>query len=269
MKIPAKRFKEVYWKSKDVERKAAETERKLNLFKELGADKYYELHPDEAPEGWKPVEEKTLERNEVTEQLGAMIVQGGPHDGKTLNDVWQEDPAYANYLQTQFLTAQHKAQETERQRDESLRQESEKEVNALVSDLANELYGKKADALTPDEEAKIGETVQATLNWMAKTHRGGGVLADAYFLMNKDKILQDAKGKGAKGALENLKKGSAPASIDFGKSGGDGGGFGPYEAMTADQLQVAIDKMETGEYQKFLKDAPVSLRTKYPSVPWN
>ncbi len=271
-KIPAKRWKSLYRDSQEDKRGKAEIDRKYNLLKELGTEKYYEIYPDEAPAGWKPPE-KDNGTNEgtvttpSTQNMGEMVVQGGPHNGKTLNEVWKEDPAYAASLQNQYLDSDRKKVEMERQTSERLKKESEDEVSKLTADLAKELFGKEPEKLNPGEEKEVMKTIQSVFDWMAKTNRGGAILADAFFLMNREKHLTDAKTKGGKEALESLKR-SVPGSITAG-GGSSVGGLSAYEGMTPDELAVIVDKMSDKEALKFLKEAPSALKAKYPSIPWS
>jgi hypothetical protein len=104
---------------------------------------------------------------------------------------------------------------------------------------------------------------------MHKTHRGGGVIADAYWLMNKEGLLKGAAEKAAAKTNKNLTDRKGPASIDTGKGGEiKETGFEAYEKMTEEQLTAKIDAMTDKETAKFFKDAPDSLRKKYPSIPW-
>lgn len=271
-KIPGKRWKGLYRDFQEEKRGKAETDRKYNLLKELGAEKYYEIYPEETPAGWKPPEKDDGKGKETvttpsTQNMGEMVIQGGPHNGKTLNEVWQEDPAYASSLQNQYLDSERKKVETEQQTTDRLKRESEDEVNKFTVDLAKELFGKEAEKLNPNEEKEIVKTIQSIFDWMAKTKRGGAVLADAHFLMNREKHITDAKTKGGKEALESLKR-SAPGSITVG-GGSSVGGFSAYEGMTADQLAAEVEKMSEKETLKFFKDAPTALKAKYPSLPWS
>ncbi len=266
MKVPAKRFKAVYREREDAKRTIEEKERKFNLFRELGPEKYYEVYPGEKPQGWKPPEKPKEEKVDF-EDLGSMIVKGGPHDGKTLNEVYQENPAYAQRLQYEYLTAKSHEAESAKQTEERIRKESEEEVNAFTTQVSKELFGKETEKLSPQEQVKVKDTIQGVLDWMHKTKRGGGMLADAYFLMNKDGIIADARTKGGKEALESLKKASVP-SVDT-RGGATVSGFGAFEGMTADQLAAEVEKMNEKEYQKFMKEAPQTLRSKHPGLPWS
>lgn len=266
-KIPAKRWKSLYHDYKETQRGATETTRKFNLYRELGADKYYELYPEEKPAGYKPPatrEEQT--KPEIPANIGAMVVNGGPYNGQTLNDVYAVDPAYATHLQTQYLDSQREKVTTAKQQQESLKHEAETEITAFSDHLSTELFGKKTGDLSKEEEGRVGQVIQETLDWMAKTKRGAGIIADAYFLMNKDYMLKTAAEKGGKAALESLSKKPAIPSVD---TTGGGTTVTDYEAMTGDQLAKAVEGMGEKEYAKFLKNAPASLRAKHPSLPWD
>jgi len=268
-KIPAKRWKSLYRDYSERGRTIEEKDRKFQLFKELGQEKYFELYPGETPAGWKPPEKDNGKRKELTETapaLGEMIVKGGPHDGKTLNQVWQEDPAYAATIQSNHLNAENQKVETERQTQERLKKESEDEVNTFTGQLARELFNKEPEKLTKDEEGRVVSSIQSIFDWMAKTKRGGGVLADAHFLMNREKHISDAKAKGGKEALESLNKPAIP-SVSTG-GGASVGGFSAYEEISRDQLATEVEKMSEKQAIKFFKEAPASLKAKHPDLPW-
>lgn len=265
-KIPLERWRKFYAKAKDVERGQAESQRKLNLFKELGADRFYELYPEEKPAGHKPAarEEQTPT---IPANMGAMVVQGGPYNGQTLNEVYQQDPAYATSMQNQYLDGQREKVTSVTKMREDMKREADTEITAFSDQLSTDIFGKKAGELSKEEGAKIAESIQATLDWMARTKRGAGIIADAYFLMNRENILKAAHEKGGKAALASLTK-PAIASIDTG--GGKGPvGMDAFEAMTSDQLASKVEGMTEKEYAKFLKDAPASLKTKHPGLPWD
>jgi len=262
-KIPLTRWRKFYGQAKEVERGQAETQRKLNLFKELGPDKFYGLYPEEKPAGYKPA--ATRGGDEIPEaNIGAMVVQGGPYDGKTLNEVYQEDPAYATLLQNQYLDGRREKATTVQRQQEEIRRESETEISAFTDQLSTELFGKKTTELSKDEEAKVVATIQNTLDWMAKTRRGAGIIADAYFLMNREGILRTAHESGGKAALASLQK-PPIASID---TTGGKTTVTDFEAMTADQLAKAIENMPDKKAMEFLKNAPAAVKAKHPQLPW-
>lgn len=268
-KIPLKRFREVYFKAQEADRGRAETERQFNLFRELGPDKFYELYPDRKPAGYQPAGKREAQPENIAEigaKMGSMVVQGGPYNGQTLNEVFSVDPAYANALQVAFLEGQKEKVTSVQRQQEELRRESETEVSAFSDQLSTELFGKKSGELSREEEAKVVDAIQATLDWMAKTKRGAGIIADAYFLMNREGILKSAHEKGGKAALASLSKPAIP-SVDTG-SGKTVTGTEALESMTSDQLAAEVEKWPEARYMKFLKEAPQALRAKHPSLPW-
>ncbi|MFH2076186.1 MAG: hypothetical protein ABIJ57_12710, partial [Pseudomonadota bacterium] len=187
-KIPPKRFREVYREAKEGER----TKEKFDLFKKLGPEGYYQAYPDERPEG--PVREPQRETIPPDTDIGALIVKqpDGQYDGMTLREVYEIDPVFATNLQTEFLWQQK--QEATRQAGEmdQMRKESATEIETFAESVAQETFGKAAKGLSKDEEGRVAETIQAVLDFMNTTHRGGGNISDAYFLMNKEGLLKGA-----------------------------------------------------------------------------
>jgi hypothetical protein len=190
----------------------------------------------------------------------------------TLRDVFNQggDAAiFAMNLRDQFLDGQRKEASKKGEADAKLRQSAEAEIVSFASDLSQEMFGKSPSAVTKEEETKIGETIQAVTDWMAKTHRGGGVIADAYFLMMKEGILKKVSEVAAQRTLKSITERKGPASIDTGNGGeAKETGFEGMEKMTEEALTNKIDTMTDKETAQFFKEAPDSLRKKYPSLPW-
>ena len=266
-KIPPKRFREVYREAKEGER----TKEKLDLFKKLGPQGYYQAFPDERPE--TPAQPEP--RREIIPpgaDIGALIVKqpNGPYDGMTLRDVYQQDPVFATNLQTDFLLKQREAEDQRRGEAGRVRNEAATEIETFAESVAQETFGKAAKGLSKDEEAKIVGTIQTVLDWMHATHRGGGNISDAYFLMNKEGLLKGAASKAAAKTLKDLQERRGPASIDTG-AGGDAKetGFEAMEKMTEAQLTQKIDAMSDKDAAKFFKTASKGLRAKFPGLPWD
>ena len=283
-RIPVKRWRELYYKAKEADRRASaaetgktETERKFKLFQVLGPDKYYGIYPDETPADFKPAG-KAPQEAKATDDPFDMVAQytdpNHPMHGKTLREVYQEDPAEGRRLEREWEQGQQEARIAEqRQREtteESQRRvlrESEEEVNTFYESIAKHHFGKEARALSKEESAQVTGAIQDTLDFMQKTRRGAGILADAYFLMNKEKIVTEARTKGGKAALESLQK-PGIQSIGAG-SGAASTGMDAYEAMNADQLAEVIETMTEKQYAQFMKNASPALKAKHPGIPWD
>jgi len=259
-------MRKFYAKAKDMERGTAETTRKFNLFRELGPEKFYELYPDDKPAGYQPPAAREPARPEIPANIGAMVVQGGPYNGQTLNEVYTQDPAYATLLQNQYLDGQREKVTTAKQRHEALKSESEQEIASFSEYLATDLFGKKPGELSKDQETQLVQKIQATLDWMAQTKRGAGIIGDAYFLMNQEYMLKTAHEKGGKAALEALQK-PPIASVDT--AGGKSVVSTDFESMTRDQLAAKIEGMTDAQAAKFYRDAPAGLKAKHPDLPWD
>jgi hypothetical protein len=266
-KIPPKRFREVYREAKEGER----TKEKFDLFKKLGPEGYYQAFPDERPEA-PPEPAPRREMIPPGTDIGALIVKqpNGPYDGMTLRDVYQQDPVFATNLQTDFLLKQREAEDQRRGEAGRVKQEAATEIETFAESVAQEVFGKSAKGLAKDEEAKVTDTIQQVIEWMHKTHRGGGNINDAYFLMNKEGLLKGAANKAAAKTIKDLQNRQGPASIDTGKGGeAKETGFEAMEKMTEEQLTAKIDKMSDKDASKFFKTAPKALRAKYPGLPWD
>lgn len=259
-----KRFDRLTWEKH-------ETERKLDLFKKLGPEGYYQAYPDERPaEQEKPQPQQQVQQP-VQQDIGSMIVRqpGGPYDGMTLRDVYAEDPVFATQLQTNFYRQQWEAEAARNAQQSQLKNAATQEIETFADSIAQETFGKPSKELSKDEESRIHGTIQEVIAWMTTTHRGGGNISDAYFLMNREGLLKKAKESASQKAIKDLQERKGPPSIDTGRGNApQDTGFEAYGKMTEEQLEAKIGKMSDRELDKFLKEAPQSLRSKFSSLPW-
>jgi len=269
-RIPPARWSKIYRDAKEGER----TKDKLDLIKKIGPDEYYRIYPDETPAGYKPAAAPAKSGPQPQDPLKLVATYQDPehpYHGKTLAEIYEVDPAEGRKLEKAWDTAQA-AQPPQRQPgeiDPLVMKEAEKEIFSFQSQLSADLFSKEVGTLSDAEKERVNEAIQSTLAWMAKTGRGGGVIADAYFLMNKEGLIKKASSRAAEKAIKDLTEKKGPPSIDTG-SGGDvkGTGYEAYEQMTEDQLTDAIDKMSDAKAAQFFKTTPQSIQKKYPGLPW-
>jgi len=265
-RIPPKRFKEVFYEAKEGQR----TKEKFDLFKKLGPEGYYTAYPDERPEDFGKEEPKG--DLPIIEDIGSMIVTqpDGPYDGMTLREVYEKDPVFAGNLQANYLFEQREAERQRKDAEERTRSDSQAEVETFAAGIAKELFDKAPDALSQVEEGQVGDTINLVIEWMTKTHRGGGIVSDAYTLMVKEGLIKSVNKKASMKAINDLTGKRGPGSIDT-SHGGDvkATGFEAYEKMSEDDLTKAIDAMPDPKLAKFLKEAPKSMRSKHPGIPWD
>lgn len=274
-KIPITRWRKLYATSKEAERtaeveraKRIENESKFKLFKNVGPEKYFSMFPEEAPPGgYKPPQTARQPAQPDPLDLVAQYPdQGHQYHGMTLRDIYNVDAAEGRRLERIWEQGQKTAQHEQEERRRRLLRDSEAEIETFTSDFAKERFGKEAKTLNPKEEAEVAKVIQDTLDWMKKTGRGAGVLADAYFIMNREQILEGERKKAGKKALEALKQPSIPSIGGGGRT--SAGSMSAYESMSADQLAEAIANMEDRAALAFLKNAPDALKAKYPGIPW-
>jgi hypothetical protein len=267
-RIPPKRFSEVYREAKEGER----TKEKFDLYKRLGPEAYYKAFPDEKPqEETAPAERPSPRQPNV--DIGALKViypDNVPpdqriHEGMTLRELYSVDPVMATQLQNGFLDQQRREAEAEVSKTETFRKEASAEIETFAGSIATELFGKEAKALSKEEEGKVAGTIQSVLDWMSKTHRGGGIIADAYKLMTMEEKLNNAKTKTATAVVDSLRK-TPVGHIGSGPSTQAADNF---ESMTETQLSETVSEMSDSKKEEFYKKASPALRKKFPSWPWD
>jgi hypothetical protein len=275
-KIPEARFKKIYWQGKDAEnlrRENEELKQKQTLFKELGADEYYRLYPDEKPEGYKEPEPKRPAHTETTEDYNSMVVSGGKYNGLTIGEVargtddFPPDPVAANLMVNNYLEGKRSAATTESQKKAKFDEDFKREKNLFLFERAKELTGKDKD-WTSEELVKINGEYDRLSKWMIANKKVHYNLEDAYLLANKDEIFKRERTKAAEGAIKSIQK-SGPASIDTG-NGGDNkpSGWEAIAEMDDKALEKHIDGLDDAGLTKFLKEAPASIRVKHPNIGW-
>lgn len=244
--------------------KFKQTQERFELFKRIGADAYYDIYPDEKPDGYhKPDTKPDGKQGDIDEKIGKMLIEGGPYDGKTLNQVFEENPAYANILQFEYMQGKATKEAEEKKKADDLKTQIQTEIKEFRSGLASSMFGKNFDDLTSDEKSAIYKEHESVATWMKKTGRGGGYLNDAYYLMNKDKELDKAKKSGAASLAKHLSQ-STIKSVSSKKSEGSGSGYDKYLDLTSNQMAKEVEGMSDAAYKKFQKEAPASVREKFP-----
>ncbi|MDD5006435.1 MAG: hypothetical protein PHS33_08075 [Candidatus Omnitrophica bacterium] len=275
-KIPEARFAKIYGKSKQADvlrRENEELKQKQTLFKELGADEYYRLYPDEKPEGYKEPEPKRPAHTETTEDYNSMVVSGGKYNGLTIGEVargtedFPPDPVSANLMVNNYLEGKRSAAATESQKKAKFDEDFKREKNLFLFERAKELTGKEKD-WTPEELVKINGEYDRLSKWMIANKKVHYNLEDAYLLANKDEIFKRERTKAAEGAIKSIQK-SGPVSIDTG-NGGDNkpSGWEAIAEMDDKALEKHIDGLDDAGLTKFLQEAPASIRAKHPEIGW-
>jgi len=253
-RVPQSRVDEIVSEKK-------ETQHKLDLLKSDPSE-YYRRYPAE-----KPAEKAAAATSGKDTDVGNLVVSGGAYDGKTVDEVLQLDQAAGTKMILEYYREQDKQLAEAKSTEEKRLAESEAEVNAFTSDVATELFGKKASELDANQTASVNKVINDTLDFMSKTGRGGGLLADAYYLMNRENDKAKARGDGAKKLIDKLTK-SSVASTSSGKDSGTETGYVADMDLTAQQLADKLDSMNDAQMVKYLKNAPKEMRDKYPHLPW-
>jgi hypothetical protein len=275
-RIPVTRWKKHYAETQahieTATQEAQTSKRKLNLIKELGPDKFYELHPEERPEGWKPPAPKAPARATIPAEQYGNLTYGNkdpnhPWNGLTLREIHEQDPIAAKALLDQYIANEAASVRSEQEQQEKWRKDSETEINTFSDVRAKEMFGKELGKCSAEEQEKVKGVIASTLDWMTKTKRGAGNIEDAYFLMNKDTILESERTKGSKAALESLNKPGVP-SISAGK-GSQAVVSTDVSAMTTAQLSNHIYGLPESKMMEFLRTAPAELKAKHPTLPWD
>lgn len=262
-RIPQSQYNKIYGKAKDLERK--------HELLRTNPEEYYRQYPSERPQAVKTVHTTSKLPDEYRE----LKVEGGKYDGLILETVYKVDPAAAISLLNHVdpikaMDLYYEMREEQRSAEANKRaslEANQKEIDTFSGELAKEMFQADFEKLSVEQRADIEKEIESIINFMQTTRRGGGVLKDAYYLMNRDKELANATKKGADGIVKTLTK-DRPKSVSSGKSGGVKSVYDDFLSSTPEQLAAKIDRMSDSEYKTFIKGAPAELKDKFPGIIW-
>jgi len=263
--IPQNRFDKVYAEAK-------ENERKFELLKTLGADEYFKIYPDDKPVSKEQPKPEIHDHKPfgIPTFRGSqnLSIEGGEYEGLTLSEVYDRDPVFAMDLFLEYRDEIKSKIEEETNQNKRIKAESEREVNDFAKARAQELFKKDVDALSKEEAKQVDDLIDNILLWMQQTKRGAGIIEDAYFLMNKENLLSEAKDKAVKNMAKTLQKGTSKTVVTSGSGDEISSGYDSYTNLTPSQMADKIDQMTEGKYKEFIKKAPQQLKAKFPSIDW-
>ena len=257
--VPYARFKEVNEKLQ----KADKTQEKFDQFKQLGPEGYYKLYPDEKTGDEEDTETDDADKLLSMSEMAGFRVEGGPHDGKTLDEVAKEDPLSAMDIYNNYKDGV----ESQRGRRTQLVEDSEREIGLFITSRAKDAFGKDLEKLSEDESKQIESLVNEVTNWMVKTGRGGGLIEDGFYLMNREGHFEKTKSDMVK-ALVKILNDPGTATISSKKSSTSKVGYERFSSMTPEQVLDEQKNWTDEQEEDFLKKAPKSVRDKFPELPW-
>ena len=256
--VPLERWNKMYGEKK-------ENERKFDLFKRVGAEKYYEVYPDEKPEAsaedfTKP-EEKALPSFSVASR---MKISGGEYDGMTLAEVHENDPFAAMDMYNEYRDGIRAQNDKAKASETRIQEETDTEHNAFYEARSKELFGKDLKELDEPQQKQIHDLMMKVMDQMEEM--GVYKLESAYRLATLDDQIKNAKGQSIKSLIDSARKGKV-THIDSKRTGEDTpSGYEGMESLTEDQLSAHIDSMSDDQAIKFWKDAPASFIAKFKSM---
>jgi hypothetical protein len=248
-----KRIDELTWRSKT----AIE---KLDLLKN-DPEGYYQRYPEE-----RPVRQQTPQQPDDVDEYETMIIKGGKYDGMTLGELAQTKPLAAQHILNNYLEDQRQQARADEEKTNLSKKAWENDVNTFGQSLCQEIYGKQANDLSPEQIQKVNDTIFEVSQWKKENRKDNYSFHDAWLLMNKDKFLKSAKEKTAEKVVQSLKKnpvGSVSGKAESSKTSIN------YEEMDESALGDHISGMSDKEAREFYRTAPESLKNKYPSWPWD
>ena len=250
-------------------------ERRFELFKTLGAEKFYELHPEDAPSGYKPTvtapqnTTPTAVKDTSYEAAKGLIVQDGPYAGKTLAEVREADQFAAMEMFMAHQQSVIKQNAEVEARHQSYLDEAERDLLNFRSTFAKDHFEKDLDGLSDTENEEVDQAVKAIIDFIQDPKNGTTNLNVAYHFLNKDNIISQALNKGAKGLADKLRQ-SPSASIRSGAGDTAGGSkYDTFMQMSPAQMASKMNNMSDRQVTEFINKAPNALKDKFPGVDWD
>lgn len=249
------------WRVDELTREKHEAKEKLDLLRR-DPQAYYEKYPDEKPE-----EQETETATATFADVAHMRVQGGPYDGKTLQEVHEVDPFAAMGLYNDYRDAQREAKLTAKETQTRLKQESEQEINAFTDNISKQMFSKEKDKLTEKEVKEVDKYIDGILGWMEETGRANN-MRDAEILMQHEEILKAAKVDTVKALIESLTSGTV-STVRTNKGEGKETGYDRFMEYTVDEFAAYVSNLDEAAFKKFTKEAPQKLKDKFPQAAWD
>lgn len=272
-KIPAQRWKKLYHGYQERGRELELNKRKTDLLKQLGRDEYFKLYPDEAPAGYKPKAQPQPQATALPlddPRILSLKIQGGTYDGMTLEEVFDVNKADAIKMYSGYVSKVNEQISKSREVETRTQQEQENAVRTFGMNRAKELFNvEDPNKLTPEQVQKINQVGKDVLDWQVLHGKLHLDFEDAYALMNYENRLSKAKEEGAANALKGLQKPPVLPSIDTKGGAVKDTGWESMSAWTNDQMAAHLDTLNEKAYDKFLKEAPASIKAKFKSIPWS
>lgn len=251
--------------------KSKTAEEKLDLFKRLGPEGYYKLHPDEAPETKAEPKEPAPVTDEIRD-IRSNGIEGGDYNGKTFGEVFDKDPRAAYRIDPYYARKlddhSREVESKKKSRFEKIRNEESDRIDRFAKSLSSELFQvDDIDKLDSEKSGQLESKINEVMDWMQKTGRLHYNIDDAYALMTAQKKITDAKVSGAKTALKKLE--SSVKSIHTGGDEKVVSEYDRYFSMSNDKFMSTINRLPDDKFNKLMKDAPKDLKQKFPQAAWD
>lgn len=258
--VPVSRFNKVYGEKK-------ETERKFDQFKRLGADKYYEVYPDEKPADPGPAQATTEEKAPSFSDAANMTITGGPYDGQTLQEVYEVDQMAAIDLYMDYRDGVGAERAAAKVKSDEVSKSLEAEHTAFAEARSKEIFGKDAKDLSEAENVQLHDLMTSIMDQMEDM--GVYKLEPAYKLLTMDDALKNARGDSIKALIEKARN-SKVTHISTKGGAAKNTGYEGMEGLTEPQLATRLKNMTGVEQQEFWKKAPGSFIAKHQGLadPW-
>lgn len=233
-----------------------ELKRKIELF-ERDPKTYRQIYGKQEPE-----EETTVPASPSVEQTLNLTFQDGPYVGKTLREVYEEDPAYASLAYTHHLQSQQQQQWKEQQKQTETQERVQTEINNFATARAKDLFDVESiETLTEEQDGALKSLISQVLDFQEK--RGISEMEDAYKLMNYDKAISKAREDGAKGIVDAASRPGLRVVKSGTSVGSKASGYDAMLNWNEDQLEDHLAGMSDSEEQKFWAKAPESFKKKF------
>jgi uncharacterized protein (DUF305 family) len=195
-----------------------------------------------------------------------------PFHGKTLKEVYDQDPDFAYQLSpyhaSNIQQGEFETRRSEQQQLKELERQVAEEGKRFRESFAKDTFDKGLDQLNADQLGQIESMHEGVLKWMKDEGKTGITVNEAYILMNHKGLLDKAASKAVGKVVSDAQRGKV-RTINAGKDSDVNNSSKDMTKWSLDQLEDYIDGLNDKQFDKFLARKPSDpLRKLHPELPW-
>jgi hypothetical protein len=194
-----------------------------------------------------------------------------PYHGKTFRQIYNMDPDAAFAIAPRLATDLHiktmfDEQAGKAREDESVAQLRVEEA-AFSDEYAKGEFEKPYAELAPEQRVAVDKISSQVQDWMLANHKYGITISEAYYLMDRAKLVSKTASRAAKKVIDDATRGGVRTIASKSDSTVKDGG-GDMSEWTEAQMEEHVIGLDDSKFRAFMKEASPEVRKKFPGLPW-